>query len=161
MSALTSYLREAQARQQAQSQANPPQSSRASAEARLGDPSWATAMSERQQLAFRSLSDAAVDQRWGARRNSELVRAALQQQAPAPTSSSFPGDIIQSQSQSQSMLNVQSAGKASFSLTTEHLLDISTSALHPKVQPHLSVQGLQQPRVVPRGVDNSGCNGQR
>lgn len=110
MSALTSYLREAQARQQVQAQGNPSQPSRASAEARLGDPSWGTAMSERQQLAFRSLSEAAVDNRWDPRRNSDMVRAALQASTPV-SSSSFPGDIIPSQTQTQSM---SSAGKASF-----------------------------------------------
>lgn len=113
MSALTAYLRDAQARQQvqAQAQSNPPQPT----EPRLGDPSWATAMSERQQLAFRSLSEAAVDRRYGTRRNSDALRAALQ--APTPASASFPGDIIQSQTQSQSnvpMSNVSTAGKASF-----------------------------------------------
>ena len=116
MSALTAYLRDAQARQQvqAQAQSNIPQPTKP----RLGDPSWAAAMSERQQLAFRSLSEAAVDNRYGTRRNSDALRATLQ--APNPASSSFPGDIMQShimQSQTQSqgnvhMSNVPSAGKA-------------------------------------------------
>lgn len=110
MSALTAYLRDAQARQQvqAQAQSNPPQPT----EPRLRDPSWSAAMSERQQLAFRSLSEAAVDHRYGTRRNSDALRAALQ--APTPASSSFPGDIIQSQTQSQGnahMSNVSTAGK--------------------------------------------------
>lgn len=149
MSALTSYLREAQARQQAQTQANPPQSNRASAEARVGDPSWATAMSERQQLAFRSLSDAAVDQRWGARHNSELVRAALQQQAPAPSSSSFPGDVIQSQSQAQSVVNVPSAG---MSLAQQSLLYAPSqqSAQHSSNPQSL----FQPPHFPPRATAN-------
>lgn len=111
MSALTAYLRGAQAQQaQAQAQSNPSQPT----ESQMGDPSWAVAMSERQQLAFRSLSDAAVDHRYGSRQKSEMVRAALH--GPTSTSSSFPGDIIESQMQSQSsphMSNVSAAGKAS------------------------------------------------
>ena len=70
-------------------------------------------MSERQQLAFRSLSEAAVDNRYGTRRNSDALRAALQ--APTPASSSFPGDIIQSQTQSQGNVHishVSSSGEA-------------------------------------------------
>lgn len=109
MSALTAYLRGAQAQQaqaQAQAQSNPPQPT----ESQMGDPSWAVAMSERQQLAFRSLSDAAVDHRYGSRQKSEMVRAALH--GPTSTSSSFPGDIIESQS-SPHMSNVSAAGKAS------------------------------------------------
>ena len=117
MSALTAYLRGAQAQQQAQAQAqsNPPQPT----ESQMGDPSWAVAMSERQQLAFRSLSDAAVDHRYGSRQKSEMVRAALHgptSTEPYTASSSFPGDIIESQIQSQSsphMSNVSAAGKAS------------------------------------------------
>ena len=111
MSTLAAYLRDAQARQQvqAQAQSNPPHPT----EPRLGDPSWAAAMSERQQLAFRSLSEAAVDHRYGTRRNSDALRAALQ--ASNQASSSFPGDIIQPQTQSQGnvhMSNVSTAGKA-------------------------------------------------
>lgn len=131
MSSLTAYLREAQAQQQAQAQAqaqaqsnphNPsethpgdPSWATVMNERQQGDPSWATAMSERQQLAFRSLSEAAVDNRYGGRHSSEMLRAALQ--APASNSSSFPGDIIQPQSQIQSqnnshLSNVSTAGKS-------------------------------------------------
>lgn len=125
MSALTAYLRDAQARQQLQAQAQStlPQPT----EPRLGDPSWAAAMSERQQLAFRSLSEAAVDNRYGTRRNNDALRAALQ--APTPASSSFPGDIIQSETQAQSnvhMSNVSTAGKADYQL--HHLLNGSITA---------------------------------
>ena len=133
MSALTAYLREAQAQQQAQAQAQAQVQAQAqptrppAQEIHPGDPSWATAMSERQQLAFRSLSEAAVDHRHGSRSSSEMLRASLQ--APTPASSSFPGDIIQPQIPPQGNLhlsNVSTAGKCT--LLPEQLLHTSHCA---------------------------------
>ena len=112
MSALTAYLREAQVQQQAQNQAQAQPTHPPPQETHSGDPSWAAAMSERQQLAFRSLSEAAVDHRHGGRRSSEMLRASIQ--APTAASASFPGDIIQPQMQPQAnphMSNVSTAGK--------------------------------------------------
>ena len=102
MSALSAYLREAQAQQAPQP--TPPQPQ----EPHLSDASWSAAMNERQQLAFRSLSDATVDPSYGGHRSSEMLRASLQ--GPTPASSSFPGDIIPAQS-SPHLSNVSTAGK--------------------------------------------------
>ena len=89
MSVLTAYLREAQA-QQPQADTH-----RQSTDSHPNDSHWPSAMSERQQLAFRSLSEAAVDHRFNGR-NSDMIRAAVQSQR-ASNSPSFPGDIIQPQ----------------------------------------------------------------
>lgn len=114
MSVLTAYLREAQA-QQSQQQANSqPLSDSQSHILKPNDPSWPSAMSERQQLAYRSLSEAAVDQRFG-RSSSDVVRATLH------ASAAFPGDIIQPQGNPLNH-HLSAASTAGMSLAQQSLL---------------------------------------
>ncbi|DBA82910.1 TPA: hypothetical protein ACH3X1_006700 [Trebouxia sp. C0004] len=110
MSVLTAYLREAQAQQAHPQQQNQAQQAPAPSTDKVSPKHpWPSAMSERQQLAFRSLSEAAVDPRFGGRQSSDMVRAALQ----APATSSFPGDIIQSQGLQNSHLSATSTARVS------------------------------------------------
>lgn len=134
MSVLTAYLRETQAQQQPQTQQPP----HPHTDSLPSDRSWPSAMSERQQLAFRSLSEAAVDQRLGLRCSSEMVRASLQ----APTTSSFPGDIIQSQGIQNPHLSATST--AGMSLAQQSLL------YAPSQQQPTPLQMFQQAQFSPQ-----------
>ncbi|DBA82235.1 TPA: hypothetical protein ACH3X2_000507 [Trebouxia sp. C0005] len=140
MSVLTAYLREAQAQQQAQAQAQQQnqQAPPPPADKLTPEHPWPSAMSERQQLAFRSLSEAAVDQRFNGRQSSDVVRAALQ----APASSSFPGDIIQSQGLQNSHLSA--ASTAGMSLAQQSLL------YAPSQQTSTHAQMLPPPQFSPQ-----------
>lgn len=134
MSVLTAYLRETQAQQQPQTQ----QPTHPHTDSLPTDRSWPSAMSERQQLAFRSLSEAAVDPRFGLRCSSEMVRASLQ----APTTSSFPGDIIQSQGIQNPHLSATST--AGMSLAQQSLL------YAPSQQQPTPLQMFQQAQFSPQ-----------
>lgn len=142
MSVLTAYLREAQAQQQAQAQAQQQnqvqQAPPPSVDKLPPEHPWPSAMSERQQLAFRSLSEAAVDPKFGGRQSSDMVRAALQ----APASSSFPGDIIQSQGLQNSHLSA--ASTAGMSLAQQSLL------YAPSQQTSTHAQMLPPPQFSPQ-----------
>ena len=135
MSVLTAYLRQAQAQQQNQAQhALPP-----SVDKLAPEHPWPSAMSERQQLAFRSLSEAADNPRFGGRQSSDMVRAALQ----APASSSFPGDIIQSQGLQNSHMS-HAASSVGMSLAQQSLL------YAPSQQPSTHAQMLPPPQFSPQ-----------
>ncbi len=139
MSVLTAYLREAQAQQQAQPQQAAPH--RRSGDTLSNDQSWPSAMSEKQQLAYRSLSEAAVDPRYGSRQSSEMVRATLQGHAGTPASSSFPGDIITSQSAPQNP-HLSAASTTGMSLAQQSLLYAPSQ--------QNSAQLFQQPQFSPQ-----------
>jgi len=143
MSVLTAYLREAQAQQQNQAQQAPPPP----ADKLPSEHPWPSAMSERQQLAFRSLSEAAVDPRFGGRQSSDMVRAALQ----APATSSFPGDIIQSQGLQNAHLSA--ASTAGMSLAQQSLL------YAPSQQTSTHAQMLQPPQFSPQAYPSRNTFG--
>ncbi len=144
MSVLTAYLREAQAQQQNQAKQAPPPS----VDKLTPEHPWPSAMSERQQLAFRSLSEAAVDPRFGGRQSSDMVRAALQ----APATSSFPGDIIQSQGLQNSHLS-HAASTAGMSLAQQSLLYASSQ--HTSTHAQMLPPPQFSPQAYPFGSSRS------
>ena len=125
MAFLTAYLQEAQQQQQAQAQQQAQQQAQsqpASHAASLPfDQSWPSAMSERQQLAFRSLSEAAADRAEGHRSGSEMLRASLNSPTVAPATSSFPGDILTAQA-SPHQQQLSAAATAGLCLAQQSLL---------------------------------------